>query len=150
MIMSHTSCCTGISISCAPSGYQVSVRGYSEKLPFLLDTLTTRMLSLIQEMKEGKEVHPDLYDKFAKATENLLRETKNYRLDTPYEISNYNARLVLEENVWYLDNYVDEMEGPNAERYPLTMEECAGAAERCLTGRLKVGFLRREVRLDFL
>lgn len=58
------------------------MRGYSEKLPHLLDTLTSRMLSLIQEMKEGKDAHPALFDKFQKAKESLLRETKNYRLDT--------------------------------------------------------------------
>lgn len=126
------------SVACTPSGYALSIRGYSEKLPFLVDTLTTRMFSLIEEMKEGKDKHPHLYDTFQKAQENLLRETKNYRLDSPYEVCNYNARLMLEESVWYMENYVDEMEGSGAEKYPLTMEECAEAAERCLTGRLKV------------
>ncbi|KAL3920974.1 MAG: hypothetical protein SGILL_002995 [Bacillariaceae sp.] len=125
------------SISCAPTGYKISVRGYSEKLPNLLDTLTTRMLSLIDELKEGKEKHPALYARFEKAKESLLRETKNYRLDTPYEVANYNSRLLMEENVWYLDDYVDEMEGPNAEKFPLTMEECAKEAEACLSGNLK-------------
>lgn len=65
------------SIICAPTGYKVSVRGYSEKLPMLLETLTTRMLSLIQEMKEGRDAHPFLFDRFEKAKESLLRETKN-------------------------------------------------------------------------
>jgi insulysin len=96
------------------------------------------MLSLIEEMREGREAHPALFDKFQKAKENLLRETKNYRLDTPYEVANYNSRLLLEEHVWYLDDYIDEMEGENAERNPLTMEECADVARECLTGRLKV------------
>ena len=128
-------------ISCAPTGYKVSVRGYSEKLPNLLDTLTTRMLSLINEFREGKEKHPALFDRFEKAKESLLRETKNYRLDTPYEVANYNSRLLMEENVWYLDNYVDEMEGENAMKDPLTMEECADIAEACLTGRLKADAL---------
>lgn len=128
-------------ISCAPSGYKVSVRGYSEKLPLLLDTLTSRMLSLIQEMKEGKDTHPSLFDKFEKAKESLLRETKNYRLDTPYEVCNYNSRLLMEEKVWYLDDYVSEMEGERAEQNPLTMQECAQIAEECLTGRLKLNCL---------
>jgi hypothetical protein len=96
------------------------------------------MFSLIEEMKEGKDAHPGLFDKFRKATESLLRETKNYRLDSPYEVANYNSRLLMEEDVYYLDNYVDEMEGEYAERNPLTMEECARVAEECLTGRLKV------------
>lgn len=96
------------------------------------------MLSLIEEMKQGKEAHPALFDKFKKAEESLLRETKNYRLDTPYEVASYNSRLCMESNVWYLDNYVDEMEGPNAEKDPLTLEECALVAEKCFTGRIKV------------
>ena len=125
-------------VNSVPSGYKVSIRGYSEKLPILVDTLTTRMLSLIEELKEGKEAHPGLFDKFQKAKENLLRETKNYRLDTPYEVASYNSRLLLEESVFYLDNYVDEMEGEYAEQHPLSMEECAYVAEQCLTGRLKV------------
>ena len=127
------------SVSCTPTGYKISVRGYSEKLPFLLDTLTTRMESLIEELKEGKEKHPALSAKFEKAKDNLLRETKNYRLDTPYEVCSYNSRLLIEENVWYLDNYVNEMEGEDAERDPLTMEECGRLTEQGLTGRLKVG-----------
>ena len=125
-------------VSCVPTGFKISIKGYSEKLPFLLETLTSRMLSLIDEMKEGKDAQPALYDRFQKAKEDLLRETKNYRLDTPYEVANYNSRLLMEENVWYIDNYVDEMEGENAERDPLTLEECALVAKKCFTGRMKV------------
>ena len=128
-------------ISCTPTGYKLSVSGYSEKIPFLLDTLTTRMLTLIQELREGKERHQSLHDKFERARESLLRETRNYRLDSPYEVANYNSRLIMEENVWYLDDYIDLMEGVNAEKDPLTMEQCADIAEACLTRRLKVSAL---------
>jgi insulysin len=99
------------------------------------------MLTLIQELREGKEKHPALSDKFEKAKESLLRETKNYRLDVPYEVANYNSRLVMEENVWYLDDYVDLMEGEYAEKDPLTMEQCADVAEACLTDRLNANAL---------
>jgi len=68
-------------VSCAPTGYKISVRGYSEKLPILLETLTTRMFSLIQELKEGKDMHPALNNRFEKAKESLLRETKNCEYD---------------------------------------------------------------------
>lgn len=120
-------------VACIPSGYRISVKGYSEKLPFLLETLTSRMLTLIDEMKHGGD-NPALQLKFEKAKANLLRETKNYRLDTPYEIASYNSRLLMEESVWYVDNYIAEMErGP-----PLTMQECAQVAEECLLGRVKV------------
>jgi len=124
-------------INCVPTGYKISVSGYSEKLPVLLETLTSRMLSLIQELKEGKDKHPGLHNRFEKAKESLLRETKNYRLDAPHEIANYNSRLLMEDNVWYLDNYIDELEGKNAKTDPLTMEECARVAEESLTRRLK-------------
>jgi len=122
-------------VSCTPYGYRISVRGYNEKLPFLLDTLTTRILSLMDEMKEGTK--PCLQARFDKAKEGLLRETKNYRLDPPYEVANYNSRLLIEENVWYLDNYISEMEGEEAERDPLTMAECADVARDCFMGRVK-------------
>jgi insulysin len=125
-------------VSCAPNGYRITVRGYSEKLSFLLDTLTTRILSLIEEMKTG---NPVLQERFNTAKESLLRETKNYRLDSPYEVANYNSRLLIEENVWYIDNYVDEMEGETSKRNPLTMEECARVVEQSLTGRIKAEVL---------
>eukprot|EP00527_Entomoneis_sp_CCMP2396_P004204 CAMPEP_0198156170 /NCGR_PEP_ID=MMETSP1443-20131203/69516_1 /TAXON_ID=186043 /ORGANISM="Entomoneis sp., Strain CCMP2396" /LENGTH=1177 /DNA_ID=CAMNT_0043822953 /DNA_START=143 /DNA_END=3677 /DNA_ORIENTATION=+ len=121
-------------VSCAPSGYRLSVNGYSQKLPFLLDTLTSRLFSLVDEMKAGD---PALKEKFDQAREGLCRETKNYRLDSPYEVANYNSRLLMEENVWYLDNYIDEMEGPSAERAPLTMEECADVAKEGFSSRIK-------------
>jgi len=96
------------------------------------------MLTLIGEMKQGPEAYPALHEKFEKAKESLLRETKNYRLDAPYEVASYNSRLLLEERVWFLEDYVREMEGEFAERDPLTMEECAQVAEEAFTGRHKV------------
>lgn len=41
-------------VSCTPSAYGLSVSGYSEKLPYLLDVVTSRIASLIEEMKEGE------------------------------------------------------------------------------------------------
>jgi secreted Zn-dependent insulinase-like peptidase len=43
----------------------------------------------------------------------------------------------MEETVWYLDNYVDEMEGDIAKRHPLTMQECAKVVEESFTGRIQ-------------
>jgi secreted Zn-dependent insulinase-like peptidase len=93
------------------------------------------MLSLIHELKSGD---PSLQQKFLKAKEGLLREAKNYRLDTPYEVASYNAWLLMEESVWYVETYVAEMKGPAAEKNPLTMEECARVAEECLLGKSKI------------
>jgi insulysin len=121
-------------VSCTSSGYRFSVQGYSEKLPFLFDTLLSRMITLIEEMNAGDD---KLQNKFDRAVEGLLRETKNYRLDAPTVVANYNSRLLLEEKIWCLDSYVAEMEGDSAERSPLTMEECADEAKLSLLGRVK-------------
>lgn len=121
-------------VSVAPNGYRISVRGYSEKLPALLETVTSRILSLIAEMKEGDESRPGLALKFRKAKEGLLRQSKNHRLTAPYKLCSYNTRLLSEENVWHVNNYVDEMEGEYADKNPLTMKDCAEAAETSLAG----------------
>jgi insulysin len=82
------------SISCVPGSYRLSVSGYSEKLPHLLDVVTSRIESLIAEMKEGEDAHPALARRFTKAQENLLRQTKNFVYDSPYETGAYNLRTV--------------------------------------------------------
>jgi len=124
-------------VTCTPTGFRISVSGYSEKLTDLLDVVTSRMQSLLQEMKEGPGVHPALGQKFNKAIDNLLRETKNFRMDSPYETAAYNGRMLMEENAWHVDTYVAEMEGEIAEKNPLRMEECAMAVEESLFGRVK-------------
>lgn len=81
-------------ISCVPGSFRLSVSGYSEKLPRLLDVVTSRIESLISEMKEGEHAHPALARQFSKAQENLLRRTKNYVYDSPYETGSYNLKMV--------------------------------------------------------
>merc|ERR1712151_1191521 len=89
-----------------------------------------------EQMKEGPTAHPDLYQKFQKASYNLLRETKNFQLDAPYEINNYNSRILMEEKAWHVNSYIGEMEGELAEKFPLTMEECGSKLqEAMLNGR---------------
>jgi len=122
-------------VTCIPSGYRISVKGFSEKLPFLFETLTVRILGLLEEMKAGD---PKLRQKFNKAQESLLQETKNFRLDPPNEVVNYNSRLIMEEKAYYLDDYVNEMEGPSAVRFPLTMEECAIYLEEGMFGKTRI------------
>jgi len=122
---------SGYRVSIAPTGVRISLSGYSEKLPDLLETVTTRMLSLIEELKQDND--EGLQMKFQKARDNLLRETNNYRLDTPYEIANYNTRLISEESTWYVGDYLRELEEGN-----LNMEQCGRVAHDCLTGSLRV------------
>jgi len=128
-------------VSCVPSGFAISVSGYSEKLPHLLDVVTTRMLTIIEEMKVSTGDDCSLTRKFDKAVKNLLRETKNFRLESPYETASYVSRMLLEDNVWHVKNYVDEMEGDYAEKYPLTLQECVNVAEESLTKRISATFL---------
>ena len=82
------------SVSVVPSAYRINVSGYSEKLSHLLDVVTSRISSLITEMKEGDEAHPALAKLFHKAQQNLLRQTKNYIFESPYETGSYNLRMV--------------------------------------------------------
>lgn len=81
-------------VACTPSAFSLSVGGYSEKLPRLLDAVTSRIESLIAEMKEGDMARPTLAGLFRKAKENLLRQTKNYIFEAPYETGSYNNRMV--------------------------------------------------------
>jgi len=118
-------------VACTPTGYSISVTGYSQKLPILLDVLTSRMLSLLSEMKDPTS-HPLLLQRFQKASVNLLRETNNFKLDAPYETANYNARVMMEERAWHLSSYIEELERG------LDMEECAQVVEECLTGRNRI------------
>jgi len=111
------------------------------------------MLNIIQEMKEGEKARPGLAQKFDKAKENLLRETKNFRLDPPYETASYMSRMMIEDNVWHVNNYMLEMEGEYAEKNPLTMEECAVATEDSFNERLTaellcMGNIKEEGALD--
>ena len=82
-------------VSCVPGSFRLSVSGYSEKLPHLLDVVTSRIESLIAEMKEGEDSHPSLARAFLKAQENLLRRTKNFVYDSPYETGSYNLKTVI-------------------------------------------------------
>lgn len=93
-------------VSCIPSGFAISVSGYSEKLPHLLDVVTTRMLTIIEEMKVSTGNDCSLSRKFDKAAKNLLRETKNFRLESPYETASYVSRMLLEDNVRPLLRFV--------------------------------------------
>lgn len=123
-------------VSCIPSGFELSFSGYNEKVPFLLKVVSNRIKDLVEQMKEGPEKHPDLHQKFSKALYNLSRETKNYKLDAPYELNNYNSRILMEEKAWHVDAYIKEMEGELADKFPLSMEECgAKMQEAMLNGR---------------
>eukprot|EP00560_Eucampia_antarctica_P009798 CAMPEP_0197828904 /NCGR_PEP_ID=MMETSP1437-20131217/5400_1 /TAXON_ID=49252 ORGANISM="Eucampia antarctica, Strain CCMP1452" /NCGR_SAMPLE_ID=MMETSP1437 /ASSEMBLY_ACC=CAM_ASM_001096 /LENGTH=1242 /DNA_ID=CAMNT_0043430317 /DNA_START=34 /DNA_END=3762 /DNA_ORIENTATION=+ len=126
-------------VFCTPSGFRINISGFSEKLPLLLDVVVSRVMSIIQEMKEENHAeNSPLSLKFDKAVENLLRETKNFRMDSPYETATYLTRMLLEDNVWHVDNYITEMEGEYFDKNPLTLQECASVVDECLSERTLV------------
>jgi insulysin len=127
-------------VTCLPSGISVSVTGFSEKLPMLLDAVMGRMLSIVHDLKDADESSA-LARTVDKATKNLLRETKNFRLESPYETASYISRLILEHNVWHVSNYIAELEGPFADKNPVTPAELANLMEEVLTSRLSATFL---------
>ncbi len=63
------------------------------------------MLTIIEEMKVSTGNDCSLSRKFDKAVKNLLRETKNFRLESPYETASYVSRMLLEDNVRPLDRF---------------------------------------------
>ena len=65
---------------------------------------------------------------------------------TLLSLTQYFALLLIviklcETPVWHVDDYVAEMEGPDAEADPLTMKECTEVAEQCLFCLTKAGSL---------
>eukprot|EP00934_Nitzschia_sp_Nitz4_P003410 Nitzschia sp. Nitz4//scaffold180_size44305//24137//35517//NITZ4_007241-RA/size44305-processed-gene-0.44-mRNA-1//1//CDS//3329539473//3400//frame0 len=97
-----------------------------------------RIQTLIDEMREGGERQPELLKKFRKARMDLLRETRNYRLDDPIEVVNYNSRLLIEDNVWDLDNYIGVLQDEDLGGNLLTMEQCADVIEESCILRSRV------------
>ena len=62
---------------------------------------------------------------FATQVEGLRIETENFELDPPYELANYNSRLVLEENVWTVEQYLAEISD-------VTIRDCGELVKSCL------------------
>lgn len=127
-------------VTCLPSGISVSVTGFSDKLPMLLDAVMGRMLSIVHDLK-GADDSSALTRTVEKATKNLLRETKNFRMESPYETASYISRMMLEHNVWHVSNYIAELEGSFADKNPVTPSEVANLMEEVLTSRLSATFL---------
>eukprot|EP00814_Leptocylindrus_danicus_P018865 CAMPEP_0116006758 /NCGR_PEP_ID=MMETSP0321-20121206/1916_1 /TAXON_ID=163516 /ORGANISM="Leptocylindrus danicus var. danicus, Strain B650" /LENGTH=1168 /DNA_ID=CAMNT_0003475367 /DNA_START=833 /DNA_END=4340 /DNA_ORIENTATION=- len=121
----------------AVTGIRIKVGGYSQKVTQLIETLLNRIIELISEMKNPENNHEDsvLYQKYGKSLESLRRQTANFQLDPPYEVCDYNTRLIVEENVWTVSNYLAEM---NDTKNPLTMLECANIMEETLLGSIRI------------
>ena len=54
-------------VDCVPDDFSILVSDYSEKLPNLLDSVISRMVNIIHEMKGGGKARPSLAQKFDKA-----------------------------------------------------------------------------------
>jgi len=126
-------------VSVKPSGLEIYVGGYSEKIPELLETLSKRMVSLMTELiavgagggEGGRPPDGGLLKKFRTQREMLMRDTRNFAMDPPYELADYHSRMLLEDRAWHVDQYLEELEVGN-----LSPGECGAAVESLLAGRL--------------
>jgi len=110
-----------------PMGFQITVSGYSEKVPLLFEVVCKRILSIL-EMQNIKDAT------FQKAKESLLRETKNHLMDAPYEICNYNSRIIMEQPVWHVNQYLEILE----QNSNITLKECYRAVKEAFCGNVKI------------
>jgi len=119
------------SVTFDKTGIRLTFRGFSEKIPLLLDVVTERMTTLVSEMEEGPDAHPSLQRKFEKHRLQILRASRNSLLGKPYTVANYHSRALIEEGAWHVDQYINELEDGG-----LTLAGCGESVRRVLGGRL--------------
>jgi len=120
----YDACLAGISygVGIGVTGVNFRVSGYSQKTPLLTATLFERIKCLIDNLEDGKD--HSLIEKYSKALESLHRETSNFNLDPPYEVANYNSRLLLEQSTWTIPQYLREMNSLMRMNTVEAMAEC--------------------------
>jgi len=109
-------------VSVGVTGINFKISGYSQKVPKMISAMFENIQSIIDNMDSPDEV---LSEKYTKALESLHRETSNFNLDAPYEVANYNARLVLEEKTWTIPQYLSEMDDIKNMDVSKAVQECA-------------------------
>eukprot|EP00611_Tribonema_gayanum_P026907 TRINITY_DN6514_c0_g1_i4.p1 TRINITY_DN6514_c0_g1~~TRINITY_DN6514_c0_g1_i4.p1 ORF type:complete len:425 (-),score=122.35 TRINITY_DN6514_c0_g1_i4:74-1348(-) len=112
------------------TGLQLTVRGFSHKLPLLLERLLGRLRCLIREYADldcepalsaavaGSSDNADpadlrrrlLRSRFDVQRERSLRVYRNVRQDQPHALCAYWARQVLESDTWHVDEYAAALE----------------------------------------
>lgn len=122
------------SVACHPSGFRIVLTGWSQKLPELVNQVTQRISDLLDDLEANDGSDP-LARSFAVQTEHLLRETRNFAFEPPYELASYNSRFLLEERVWHVCSYEEVMENE------LSMKECANVVRECFSGRVDINAL---------
>ena len=115
------------SVNVHPSGIRIVISGWSEAAGPLLSKVVGRAKELADEMSSHGGDDTPMLRSFATQVEGLRIETENFKLDPPYELANYNSRLLLEENVWTVEQYLKEIPG-------LTIRDCGELAKSCLSG----------------
>ncbi|GMH94643.1 hypothetical protein TrST_g5784 [Triparma strigata] len=122
-------------VACHPTGFRIVVSGWSEKLDELLETVVGRIKTLIDDMINHDDTPTPLSRSYETQAEGLRIETKNFGLDPPYEIANYNSRYLLEDRVWHVDEYEEVMKDG------VGINECGKVAKECFMGKLNVNSL---------
>jgi len=92
------------SLSNSPSGVQLVVHGYNDRLRVLLQKVLQHI--------EGFEVKRD---RFAVCKEQLAREYANMCYDQPYQRAMYNTAMICEARRWHVDEYKAAIAGIEAE-----------------------------------
>ncbi|KZV96205.1 hypothetical protein EXIGLDRAFT_747787 [Exidia glandulosa HHB12029] len=100
-------------------GVQVSLSGYNDKLPVLLETVLRKIKTI--------EINPG---RFADMKEDLRQEWANFRMSQPVELADYYARFTLSELTWPPDERLAELE-------TVTLEEVHRHAQELLS-RVKI------------
>lgn len=122
----------GVGVSVA--GMNIRTSGYSQKVPLLTATLLERVQKLVFQLQDIND--DTLVEKYTKALESLHRETANFNLDTPYEVANYNSRLLLEQSTWTIPQYLREMEKILDTDVEKAMAECGRIMYDCLFSKV--------------
>eukprot|EP00640_Fibrocapsa_japonica_P000489 CAMPEP_0113948168 /NCGR_PEP_ID=MMETSP1339-20121228/68882_1 /TAXON_ID=94617 /ORGANISM="Fibrocapsa japonica" /LENGTH=1055 /DNA_ID=CAMNT_0000955109 /DNA_START=417 /DNA_END=3580 /DNA_ORIENTATION=+ /assembly_acc=CAM_ASM_000762 len=101
-------------ISADPDSLDISVSGYSDKLPELLQRVATTTRSILSDLRsmghspeglDGEVKKLKRWAAFEKHRQGLLREYNNFVRQSPYEVASYYTRHALESKMYHLNEY---------------------------------------------
>ncbi|CAE8604139.1 unnamed protein product [Polarella glacialis] len=96
----------------------LTVSGFNDKLPKLLEVVMDRMAELIQAAEDAAageaedEDTADLLERLDNQRQILLQEYTNFPRDEPYEICGYYASQLLHPGYWHFSEYIEVLQRP--------------------------------------
>ena len=79
----------GYSLQSTKYGLQLSVKGYSDKLPILLKKLIEKLTTFVIDPQRFKILK-----------ESYVRALQNFRAEQPYQHATYHTNLLMAERAW--------------------------------------------------